>query len=181
VLKFFARFWLKRFGRRYGYDVSYMEHMLRVSSSAFFKFSKLNGLASHQEAAPRDAIFAAKLVGAIVEDCGPCVQLVVNMAREAGVEKTQINAILARDIASMNEHTALGFLFADTIVRRAGNADGVRERVRDAWGDAGVIDITLAAQIGRIFPMVKRGLGFAKTCQKVSVDNISVEVVKSAA
>ncbi|NOX93588.1 MAG: hypothetical protein GXP04_00400 [Alphaproteobacteria bacterium] len=181
MFKFFARLWLKRFAHRYGYDVSYMEYMLSVSPSAFSKFSKLNGLASHQEAAPRDAIFAAKLVGAIAEDCGPCVQLVVNMAREAGVEKSQINAVLIRDLALMNETTALGFLFADAIVGRAGNADEARERIRDAWGEAGVIDITLAAQIGRIFPMVKKGLGFAKTCQKVSVDNTPVEVVREAA
>jgi len=181
MLRFFAERGLKAFSERYAYDVSYMRHMLKVSPAAFFKFAKLTELSQHCEAAPKDALFAAKLVGAVTEDCGPCVQIAVNMAREAGVDPAQIEAVLKRDRAAMNEDAALGFQFADAVVRRAPSEDEVRDAVRTQWGEAAVIDLTLAVQIGRVYPMVKAGLGFAKTCGRVSIDDAPVDVVKEAA
>ncbi len=63
--RYFARRALKAFGARYDYDVSYLSHMLDVSPGAFFKFAGLNKLAQHREAAPKEAVYAAKLVGAL--------------------------------------------------------------------------------------------------------------------
>ncbi len=179
--KFFVERGLTEFSERYDYDVSYMRHMLKVSPAAFSKFAKLTELSQHCEAAPKDALFAAKIVGAVAEDCGPCVQLVVNMAREAGMARNQIIAVLERDRTAMSEETVLGFQFADSVVRRSSSDDEVREAVQTQWGEAAVIDLTLAVQIGRVFPMVKAGLGFARTCQRVSIDDAAINVVKEAA
>jgi len=43
------------------------------------------------------------------------------------------------------------------------------------------IDLTLALQLGRMFPMVKAGLGYAKECRRVSVDGRNIDVVRQAA
>ena len=176
--KLMARRGLKAFSIRYGYDASYMSHMLNVSPSAFMKFAAMMKLAQHNEAAPKEAMSAAKLVGALAEDCGPCVQLAVDMAREAGVPPGSLEAVLTRDRAAMDADTLLGFLFADTLVRRAPEEDAARDAVRAEWGEAAVIDLTLAVQIGRVFPMVKAGLGYAKACQRIQVGDQPVDVVK---
>ena len=181
MLKFFARRALQHFENKNDYDVSYMRFMLDNSPSAFFKFSRLSGMAAHCEAATPEAAFAASITGALAEDCGPCVQLVVNMAREAGVDRDQIEAVLTRDIAAMNADTKLGFDFADAVICRSPAADEAREAVRARWGDKGVIDLTFNLQIGRIFPMAKAGLGYAKTCQRVEVGDSIIEVIKEAA
>lgn len=39
----------------------------------------------------------------------------------------------------------------------------------------------MALQLGRMFPMVKAGLGYAKECRRVSVNGHNVDVVKQAA
>src|SRR5690606_6867144 len=104
-----ARDHLRKMSARYDYDVSYMEWLLDTSPSAFFKFAKLMDAARHREAAPINAYFAAKIVGALTEDCGPCAQLVVNMATEAGMPADQIASVLRRDTEAMNEDTVLGF------------------------------------------------------------------------
>ncbi len=179
--QFFARRALKAFGARYGYDVTYMGHMLNVSPAAFFKFAALTKAALHREAAPKPAFYAAKIVGALAEDCGPCVQLAVDMAEEAGMSPTCIEAVLTRNRADMDVDTLLGFRFADALVRRAPEEDDAREVVRGQWGEAAVIDLTLATQVGRIFPMVKAGLGFSKTCRRVHIGDRRVDVVKAAA
>ncbi len=178
MFKFFARRSVRNFGIHYDYDTAYMEYILNISPSAFFKFSKLAALASHNDNAPVEAAFVAKLVGAVAEDCGPCVQLVVNMAREAGVELNQISAVLQRDIDMMNKSTKLAFRFADAIVQKTQDLDAVRETIKATWGEAAVIDLTFAVQIGRVFPMLKNGLGYATACQKVDVNATSVDVIK---
>ena len=81
----------------------------------------------------------------------------------------------------MNDATTLGFRFADAVVRRSADDDEFRDAVRAQWGEKGVIDLTLALQLGRMFPMVKAGLGYARECRRVTVDGHNVDVVKQAA
>ena len=108
-----ARRMLRAMSTRYDYDTSYLEMVLKESPSAFFKFARVAKASSHREVVPVEASFAAKLVGTLVEDCGPCTQLIVDMALEAGMPKDQIEAVLRRDLRSMNSTTVLGFRFAD--------------------------------------------------------------------
>ena len=176
-----ARRSLRAFAKRYGYDVGYFEMLLNESPAGFFKFAPLMKAAAHREAVPVEASFAAKIVGALAEDCGPCTQLVVDMALEAGMPKDQIEAVLRRDPRAMNEATTLGFRFADAVVRRSSDDEEFRDAVKAQWGQKGVIDLTMALQLGRIFPMVKAGLGYAKECRRVTVNGHHVDVVKQAA
>ena len=176
-----ARRMLRATSKRYGYDAGYLEMMLKESPSAFFKFASLMKAAGHREVIAVDASFAAKLVGALAEDCGPCTQLCVDMALEAGMAKDQIEAVLRRDPRAMNSATILGFRFADAVVRRSTDAGEFRDAVRAQWGAKGVIDLTLALQMGRMFPMMKAGLGYAKECRRVRVDGDHVDVVGQAA
>ena len=176
-----ARRSLRAFAKRYGYDVSYFEMLLNESPAAFFKFAPLMKAAAHRESVPIEASFAAKIVGALAEDCGPCTQLVVDMALEAGMPRDQIEAVLRRDPRAMNEATTLGFRFADAVARRSTDDEEFREAVKAQWGQKGVIDLTMALQLGRVFPMVKAGLGYAKECRRVTVGGHNVDVVKQAA
>lgn len=181
MLKSIARNRIRAFSKHYDYDASYMERVLDASPAAFFKFAKLADAASHRESAPIDAYYAAKIAGACAEDCGPCTQLSVNMALEAGMSRDQIEAVLASNFESMNDDAVLGFRFAQAVINRYPNEGELREAVRTAWGDKGVIDLTFALQLGRMFPMVKAGLGFAVACRQVMVGDKTVEVARLAA
>jgi hypothetical protein len=130
---------------------------------------------------PIEASFAAKIAGAMAEDCGPCAQLAVDMALEAGMPKNQVAAIIRRDVAAMSEETALGFGFADAILHRSDDQESRREAVRARWGDKGVIELAMALQTGRLFPMMKLALGYARECRRVSVDGHEIDVIKQAA
>jgi hypothetical protein len=176
-----ARRMLRATSKRYGYDTSYLEMMLRESPSAFFKFAPVMKAAGHREVVPVDAGFAAKLVGALAEDCGPCTQLCVDMALEAGMPNDQIEAVLRRDPRAMNSDTVLGYWFADAVIRRSADDGEYRDAVRAQWGEKGVIDLTMALQMGRMFPMVKAGLGYTKECRRVIVGGHNVDVVKQVA
>jgi len=63
----------------------------------------------------------------------------------------------------MNSETFLGFRFADAVYAPIRpTTTNFANAVRARWGDKGVIDLTMALQMGRMFPMVKAGLGYAK-------------------
>jgi hypothetical protein len=115
------------------------------------------------------------------EDCGPCTQLCVDMALEAGMPRDQIEAVLRRDTRAMSDTNRLAYRFADAVVRRTSDDEEYRDAVRAQWGQKGVIDLTLALQMGRMFPMVKAALGYAKECRRVTVDGHNVDVIKQAA
>ena len=176
-----ARRMLRAMSKRYGYDTTYLEMMLRVSPSAFFKFAGLAKAAGHREVVPVEASFAAKLVGALAEDCGPCTQLAVDMALEAGMPEHQIEAVLRRDPRAMSTETSLGFRFADAVTQRSTDDEEYRDAIRARWGEKGLIDLALALQMGRMFPMVKSALGYARECRRVTVKGHDVDVVTQAA
>jgi alkylhydroperoxidase/carboxymuconolactone decarboxylase family protein YurZ len=179
--KFIARRMLRAFNKRYSYNTGYLEMMLEQSPAAFFKFAPVLKAAAHREAVPVETAFAAKITGALAEDCGPCTQLTVDMALEAGMAKDQIAAVLRRDPGSMRPDVALGFHFADAVVQRSADDAVHREAVRARWGNKGVIDLTMALQMGRLFPMIKLALGYAKECRRVTVAGDQVDVIKQAA
>jgi hypothetical protein len=103
------------------------------------------------------------------------------MALEAGMAKDQIEAVLRRNIKAMTPSVKVAFQFADTVVNRSANDETCREAVRARWGEKGVIDLTMALQMGRLFPMIKLALGYAKACRRVSVAGDQIDVIKQAA
>jgi len=50
-----------------------------------------------------------------------------------------------------------------------------------SWGDQGLIDLAMALQGARLYPMLKNALGFALECRSVSIDGRSIDVEKRAA
>ncbi len=68
--------------------------MADASLPAIFKFFLFQAMASHRDRLPRDLGFAARIAAALSEDCGPCTQLVVDMALRAGMTPQRISALL---------------------------------------------------------------------------------------
>ena len=65
---------------RYDYDVTYMQEILTADLPAFIKMLGFQTMSSHRGNLPADIGFAVRLRAIIWDDCGPCTQLVVNMA-----------------------------------------------------------------------------------------------------
>jgi hypothetical protein len=174
MMRYFTHRVLDAFARRHHTDVAYMHAMLDTSPAAFRKFGRVSLLSGHRESVPVEACYAARLVGVLVEDCGPCIQLVADMARGAGMGEDQIVAVLSTDLGAMSYDVSLAHAFASALVRRGEGLDELREQVRCRWGDRGIIDLTFAAQMTRIYPMVKARLGFATACRPIRVGSTIV-------
>jgi hypothetical protein len=170
----FGRF-IGRFEKRYDYDVSYMRELLDTDTAAFMAFSKVQGLASYRKGAPGEALAAAGIVGTLAEDCGPCTQIVVQMAEEGGMPAARLKAILTGDEAGMGPDAALAWRFTRaSLARDMEAADPLRDEVVRRWGRKGLAAIALTLASARVYPTVKYATGYGKTCSRVKVSGEAV-------
>ena len=174
LMKWLIRRRVQGFGRRYDYDVSYMNEILDRDPHAFLKFSKLAELAGSPGPVPVSAWFGAKLAATLSEDCGPCTQLVTTMAAEAGVPAQVVRAIIEGDEANMNEEARLGWRFARTSLAHDAEADRWREMIVARWGETAVVTLALGIAATRMFPTIKYAMGHGKTCQRIHVDGMDL-------
>lgn len=155
--------------RRYGYDAGYMRLMARVSPMSALKFGFV-ALLVDAKVAPPEALAAAGIAGTLAEDCGPCTQILVDIATEAGVAPPVLRAILVGDEAAMGEAAALAWRFARaSLARDMARCDPSRDEIVRRWGEAGLVAIGLSLTKARMYPTLKYALGYGKACSRVTV------------
>ena len=161
--------WIDRFEKAWSYDASYMRHVLRASPASLLKFA-MGARAPDYRAAPAEAIVAAGLVGTLSEDCGPCVQVGVDIAAANGVDPKVLKAILAGDEAGMGDAAALAWRFARaSLARDLETVEPLRDEIVARWGDKALVAISLSLVASRMYPTLKYALGYGKACSKVRV------------
>jgi hypothetical protein len=165
MIKWFLRRWIDKFERTWNYDASYLREVLDADPRALIAFGKVSGIGSYRKGVPPAAYCAAGMVGTMAEDCGPCTQLVIDMAQRNGVEPAILRAIVARDVTAMPFDVALAFRFAETTLRHAPEADDLREEVVRQFGKRGLISLSFAIVASRT---LKYALGHGRACTRVT-------------
>lgn len=150
-------------------DMSYLRVLNAASPRGFSKFLRAASLARHCEVISTATSHVARLTATAFEDCGSCTQIAIDQARKAGVEDGTIKAVLEADLEKMSEDVAVAYRFSRAVLLGSAELDEARQAVRRRWGEGGVVDLTLATQGSRLYPMIKRGLGFAQSCQKMTI------------
>ena len=169
MIRIIARRWLRTFSQRYDYDTGYMADILEHKPAALLKYSALNLVASHRSGIPEAPWWTARIRAALWEDCGPCVQLVCNMALESGMEPAVVAGITRADMAALDEGCALALRFTEAVLARDPDADPLREQVRLRWGEDGLISLAMTISTTRVYPNVKYVLGHGRACSRVQV------------
>ena len=95
MLKWFIHRKLRAFEREHDYDASYMHEVLDADFGAFRRFARATAIGAYRKDAPADVYAAATLTSSIQADCGPCTQLGVAFALQAGVSAGAIAAIVS--------------------------------------------------------------------------------------
>ena len=123
------RWALGAYARRYATDVGYLEFMRAHDGAAFRRLLLIAPASAHRGRVPVRAVFAARMVAVLSEDCGPCVAIVVRMAGEAGMDARDIRSVLQRDKVAMDLELRAAAGFAEALVARSPDLDDARERV----------------------------------------------------
>ena len=181
MLKWLVRRRIAAFERNNGYDSSYANDILDVSTRALFVFNRIVPMSRYRHDVPRDAWFAAKIATMLSEDCGPCTQLAITMAEREGVNAALLCAIVNGDTHAMTPDAALGFRFAQAALARSRSVDEYREAIERRWGRHAVVSLAFAIASSRVFPAVRYALGHGQTCQRVTVGGTVTPVRRHAA
>jgi hypothetical protein len=155
--------------KKLGESVEYIRHIVDVSPGMFFRFASIMPFANSRKVLPRDAWFVASIAALQHEDCGTCLQIGVNLARQSGVDSNLIRAVLNGDYAAMPPDLADVIHFTQSVVSANEGDDALRETLRQRYGERGMIELSYAIASSRIPPTVKRALGYAKSCSLVPV------------
>jgi hypothetical protein len=181
MFKWLIRRQLDRFEKEYDYDLSYAREILDISTRAAFKLGRVMSFGSFREDVPRDASFAVGLAGTMAEDCGPCTQLVVTMAEREGVAPATIRAIVEGDERGMTPEAALGFRFAQAVLRHDPAADSIREEVVARWGRRALVSLAFGITTARMYPTLKYALGYGRACTQLRVAGTTTAVTRRQA
>lgn len=155
--------------RSLGESLDYVRHILRTSLPAFFKFALFTPLSQHRHKLPPTPYRVARILATQDEDCGTCVQIEVNLARRDGVPPEVIHAVLKGSLEDLTRELADVYRFAKAVVEASGEEETLRQRIRERYGEEGLVELALGIAAARVFPVTKRALGYATSCALVEV------------
>ena len=162
--------WMLKEGEKYigKVDMDFACHLRDVAPWSLVRFSFINVVATPRKTTSPSVYHAAGLAAAMAEDCGPCVQIHVNLAQRERVAPEILRNLVARKLDQVPRDVAIAFLYGDK-VSRGELADEERDQIRAQWGESGLIELAFVTAVARFYPGLKRGLGYAHACERVVV------------
>ncbi|HVN64627.1 MAG TPA: hypothetical protein VMT58_08305 [Candidatus Binataceae bacterium] len=151
-----------------GQPLDYLRDIATASPAAFYEFLMFMPFAGHRKAAPTDGYFLASIGALQHEDCGPCLQIVVDQAIAAGVPESSISAALAGG-STLAPDRKLFLDFGRAVAANAPEAEELRMRLAEQLPAGAMVDLAIVVAASRVFPTLKRGLGRAQSCSIVRV------------
>lgn len=181
MLKWFLHRTIRAMEARYDYDATYLHELTEISAPAMRRYMKAQMAPRWRGPVPWAIWHCASIAGALVEDCGPCVQIASDMALEAGTAPETIKALLSGKPAPADAQ--LAFDYARALLLASDTLDGLRDTVEQRWGKDAIVALAFAPMYARNFPVLKRALGHAKSCQRVRIgaDEVAVDQMLKAA
>jgi alkylhydroperoxidase family enzyme len=170
MLGFLVRWRIRSTEKKLGEPLDYLREMYDTAPGAFWAFAKAAKAAGYRLKLPAAPFHVARLVAVRIQDCGPCVQTCVNLAKADGVEPAVLRAALACDFDALPESLRDVARFAEAVTGGTGEEETYRERLRSVFGDEAMVELALAVTLCQMFPILKRGLGHAKSCSLVKVE-----------
>jgi len=180
MMKSLLHWTVRRFERQWKYDAQYMHDVVNASPSAVWKFGLLQPMSQHRQDVSKEAWHAAHLAGALCEDCGPCVQLCIDMATNDGVAPERLAALIRGDLDDAGPDAALGFRYGMAVATDADTVLPLVEEARARYGERGLVSLAFSVTTARMYPTLKRGLGHGAVCAKVLVRDETIAVKRAA-
>ena len=140
-----------------------MEALMDASPGAYQAFESAMVMGRYQKAAPPELLTIAKLATVRAEDCGPCLELGVKMAREQGIAEPIIRGALQGGKGLSPEHLDV-YKYARAVALNDAMDPELLPRLEARWGREVVAELAIAIVGVRLYPTMKRALGYAKSC-----------------
>jgi alkylhydroperoxidase family enzyme len=180
MIKWFTRRWINKFERTWNYDASYLHELLDIDPRALMAFGKAStAIGAYRKDVPPAVYSAAGIVAVMAEDCGPCTQIVIDMAERAGVAPDILRAVVTRDMPALPFEVALAVRFTEATLRHAPEADDLREEVVRRFGKRGLVSLAFAMIAARFYPTLKYAMGHGRACTRLTIGGEAQPVLRA--
>lgn len=161
---------LAAFEQQFDYSMDYAREVVNTGPLVFKRFYDANKkLSSYRSGITKNAWHAAKILGVLSGDCGPCAQLVVTMAAKDGVGQGALHQLLTGDFDALPKDMQLCAKFTQALLQRAPELPQLRDAMRSDHGTPPLISVAYAVLAGQMFPTLKYALGYAEGCQQINL------------
>jgi hypothetical protein len=157
---------LDKFDLRYKYNSDFARKLLAASPGVYAAYASFLPMAGYRQKAPAELLFAAKLAALLEDDCATSVQINIRMALESGVSRGIIRSVLENH-AEPPEGAGPACALARRIARNQPVPDDLIGRIVAAHGDEVLAELAVGIAAARVFPALKRALGFGQGCAGV--------------
>ena len=164
MLKRVARYLVNQAEKRIGVELDYAHRIAKTDFGLMMRYGRIFGFLDPNRHVPPLAYHAARIRGALASDCGTCVEAEVNLSKAAGIAPETIRALLMSDYSGLPKEIAAVARFADAVVSNRIDDPQARAEIQSAFGDAGLIEVCFAMNGAALLPGIKRGMGYATTC-----------------
>ena len=159
---------IKKMETHFGVPLDYTRYMARHSMGALRALGKTEDCVNYRHALPKEPFHIARLVTDMVEDCGTCVQLVVNVALKDGMSPQLLQSALDGELGNLPLELVDVYHFVNRIASGEDDPD-LRERLIARYGEEGFVELALAMSAPKIYSTLKRALGYSISCSRVQV------------
>lgn len=167
------RYWLekkfKAFEETTGESADYIREILQHTPKGLFLFFLFMPLTYFRGKLSKEAFHIARIYTIKHEDCGPCLQTVVTLAVLDGVDPGLIQLLLENEMSAFPNTLRVVADFTQAVLERKPNLDDTRAAVIQIFGERAVAELALAIASVRVYPVVKRAMGYARSCSLVQV------------
>ena len=150
--------------KQLGESADWLRDLFAASRSGFFKFALFMPLSRHRAAAPKELNHIARIAAAASEDCGPCLNITIRFALSDGVGRDVARAAALGRTEELSEDGALIWRYASAVSKAEAEANVLAAEVEARFGRPMLVDLALAISTTRVFPTMKRALGYAQSC-----------------
>jgi AhpD family alkylhydroperoxidase len=172
MVRFFLGKAIDRAEASFGESLDYLRFILRASVSVFRQFVRLTTVSRYRRVLPPAPFHVVRVAAARHEDCGPCVQTTVNIARKAGIAPAILRAVVDGRPDDLPDDCADVLRFVGEVLRNTSAEGELREKIRARYaprGDEALCEIAVVLSSARAFPVTKRVLGYATSCSRVTI------------
>ena len=154
-----------RYGeKKLGVPLDYLREIAANAPASFRLLARVSRIGQSLRAVDRHAAHMAALGAAMHDDCGTCVQIHINLARQDGVSEDTLRRAVMGEAGTLPARLAASFRFGEAVAANDPDMHELRETLEADLGKRAVIEMAIGIAFARFYPTIKRALGHARSC-----------------
>jgi alkylhydroperoxidase/carboxymuconolactone decarboxylase family protein YurZ len=156
--------------RELGVALDYQRDMAEAAPGSALRLAEIGRLARENQSVPPAVSAIAALGATLAEDCGECVQIYVNLAVKAGIDRRHVKAALDNRLTDLPPDLKLGFCFGRVVSENDPMLLEKGAAIEARFGRKALVDLAMAVAMARFYPTVKRALGHSRSCSATAIE-----------